>query len=82
MQTKEVILPVLYVTTTTAEHSHQFNLHINSSFLFIFEVLKPAHASELLLIDERGIVSLNCAHSIPLCINWKIHRHNVYQILW
>jgi len=33
-------------------------------------------------LTERGIASLNCAHSIPLCSNWKIHRHNIYQNLW
>jgi hypothetical protein len=31
---------------------------------------------------ERGIASLNCAHYIPLCSNWNIYRHNIYQNLW
>jgi hypothetical protein len=56
METKdEIILSVQYVATRIAERSHHFNyFHINSSFLFTFEMLKPALALELLLIDERS----------------------------
>jgi len=85
---KEVILPVQYVTITIAEHSHHFNyFHIISSFLIKFDMFEACTCvrttvNRRTLLVERGIASLNCAHSIALCRNWKIYRHNVYQNLW